>query len=262
MINNSHDTKFQWTRFRRPNSDYLWDMTDFAKYWSDPVLNSKANIHDITWSYCEFEFTGLSTASVFNIWWDSRSGGANIYNLSWDHSTFGAKNSSGAFGQGTMGLLIQPSPPEHAVDGPRPPGTNDPGGINSTNFNFDFSKVTHGSGLAAIGGTNGYGFRLTNNNFVGPASFTSFDLCDFIRAWAMVTYKLTEPAAVTQAMKDAAPDSMTTKGFYVANNWMSGKYTQEIGRNTTNINNLVRQGDTTYHVDDIVKTHDYQLYGL
>jgi len=78
----------------------------------------------------------------------------------------------------------------------------------------------------------------------------------------MVTYRLTEPGLVTQAMKNAAPDSMTTKGVEVTNNWMSGKFTKEIGRNLTESGNLVNQGSSVYRVSPEVINHDKELYGF
>ena len=159
-------------------------------------------------------------------------------------------------------MLIQPSPPEHASDGPRPEISSGPGGTCSTNFHFNFSQVTHGSGQAAVGGAHGYGFRIWDSAFVGRSSFCSFDLCDYIRAWAMVTYRLDEPGKVTQAMQNAAPDRMTTKGVHLRDIWMAGRFTREYGRNVT-VSGVNRgQGASTYHVRPVVLVDDRQLYGF
>ena len=156
---------------------------------------------------------------------------------------------------GRIGLLIQPSPPEHAADGPRP------GSATSTpNFHFDLSKITHGSGQAAIGGAHGYGFRIWNSSFVGRSSFNSFDLCDYVRAWAMVAHHLTQSSQVTRAMVAAAPARFTTKGVSLRNVWMAGGFTKEYGRNVKLYRVRTQQG-AAYHVPAIVRKHDRQLYG-
>lgn len=261
MRNRAHGTRFQWVRFRG-RGGLLWNICDYTKYWSDHVVQNAANLHDLVWRDCEFEYTGDPDGTTFNIWWDARRSGGNVYNLTWQRCTFGVRNSSGAYGSGQMGMLIQPSPPEHAVDGPRPPTDSDPGGIISTRHDFDFSQVTHGSGRAAVGGADGYGFRIWDSAFVGPASFTSVDICDYIRAWAMVTYRLTEPSDVTPAMIAAAPDRVTTKGVHLRNVWMAGRLVREYGRGVTLANVSRSQGSSAYHVRAIVRAHDRQLYGL
>ncbi len=261
MKDGAHDTRFRWVRFRS-RGHVLWNICDYTDHWRDGVVRNTANAHNIAWIDCEFEYTGDPSGTTFNIWWDAREGGGNIYNLTWQRCTFGVKNSSDQYGSGSMGMLIQPSPPEHASDGPRPTTSSDPRGIRSTNFGFDFSKVTHGSGQAAVGGAKGYGFRIWDSAFVGPASFTSFDLCDYIRAWAMVTYKLSSPDGVTQAMRAAAPDRMTTKGVHFRNVWMASELVREYGRGVTLSHVKTAQGASRYHVRSVVSTHDHQLYGF
>ena len=261
LANGAHHTQFRWVRFRG-RGWVLWDICDYTSYWSDPVVRNAGNAHDIVWTDCEFEYTGDPDGTTFNIWWDARKGGGNIYDLTWRRCTFGVKNSSGAFGSGQMGMLIQPSPPEHASDGPRPPTSSDPGGIRSTRYTFDFSKVTHGSGQAAVGGKDGHGFRIWDSAFVGPASVTSLDICDYVRAWAMVTYRLAEPSQVTPAMRAAAPDRVTTKTVDLRNVWMASELVREYGRGVTLTNVKESQGASDYHVRTIVRTHDKQLYGL
>ena len=251
----AHGTRFRFVRFRS-RGPVLWDLCDYTHLWRNSVDNANANVHDVSWIDCQFEYTGDANGTTFNIWWDARKGGSNVYNLTWRGCVFGVKDSSGQYGSGKMGLLIQPSPPEHASDGPRP------NGVSNTDFGFDFSKVTHGSGQAAIGGAKGYGFRIWNSDFVGPASFTSFDLCDYIRAWAMVTYHLTNPADVTAAMIAAAPDRMTTKGVSLRYDWVAGKLRREIGRNVHLSHVKTEQGTDTYHVPAAVRTVDRALYGL
>ena len=257
----AHGTQFQWVRFRS-RGPVLWDICDYATHWRDDVVRDTANAHNIAWVDSEFEYTGDPNGTTFNIWWDARAGGGNVYNLMWKRCTFGVKNSAGQYGSGSMGMLIQPSPPEHASDGPRPETSSDPGGIRSTNFRFGFSKVTHGSGRAAAGGAHGYGFRIWDSAFVGRARFSSFDLCDYIRAWAMVTYRLTDPSKVTQVMKNAAPDRMTTKGVHLRNVWMAGTFTRECGRSVTVSGVRTDQGTSTYHVRPVVSADDRQLYGF
>lgn len=261
MKDGAHDTRFRWVRFRG-RGPVLWNICDFTHYWHDRVVRRSANTHDVAWVDCEFEYTSDPAGTTVNVWWDARSGGGNVYDLTWQRCTFGVKNSTGQFGSGSTGMLIQPSPPEHASDGPRPTTASDPRGIRSTNFNFDFSRVTHGSGRAAVGGAKGYGFRIWDTDFVGPASFTSFDLCDYIRAWAMVTHRLTSPSLVTPAMRRAAPDQMTTKGVDVRDVWMSGEFIGEYGRNVTRSHVATRQGTSSYHVRPVVQRHDRQLYGF
>ena len=261
LRNGAHDTRFRWVRFRS-RGPVLWDVCDYTSRWHNAVVRAAANAHDIAWVDCEFEYTGDPAGTTFNLWWDARAGGGNIYNLMWKRCTFGAKDSAGQYGSGAMGMLIQPSPPEHATDGPRPTTATDRGGICSTNFHFDFSQVTHGSGKAATGGASGYGFRIWDSDFVGPASFSSFDLCDYIRAWAMVHFRLASPSDVTRAMKAAAPDRMTTKGVDLRNVWMAGHFTKECGRDVTTSDVKTSGGTSTYHVRAIVLTHDRQLYGF
>ena len=249
----AHGTRFRWVRFRS-RGPVLWDMCDFTHHWRDRVSRDTANAHDIAWTDCEFEYTGDGSGTTFNIWWDARAGGGNIYNMTWRRCTFGVKDSTGHYGSGRTGMLIQPSPPEHASDGPRPE-------VATTNYSFDFSKVTHGSGQAAIGGAKGYGFRIWDSAFVGSASLASFDLCDYIRAWAMVRYRLSDPSKVTAAMRAAAPDRVTTKGVSLRSVWMSGDFCPEIGRNVERYRLSENQGSGTYHVRPIVLQHDRQLYG-
>lgn len=259
--NGAHRTTFRWVRFRG-RGPVLWNICDYTDHWHDGAVRDAANAHNIAWVDCEFEYTGDRGGTTFNIWWDARAGGGNVYSLTWKRCAFGVKDSAGQYGSGRMGMLIQPSPPEHATDGPRPGTASDPGGIHSTNFRFDFSKVTYGSGQAARGGTGGYGFRIWDSAFVGPASVTSFDLCDYIRAWAMVTYRLSSPDGVTRAMRAAAPDRVTTKGVHLRNVWMAGEFTREFGRNVRMPGVRTSQGTSRYHVRPIVVTHDRQLYGF
>jgi hypothetical protein len=257
----AHSTRFRWVRFRS-RGRVLWDICDYTDHWNDGVVKDTANAHDITWADCEFEYTGDPNGTTFNVWWDARQGGGNVYDLTWNRCAFGVKDAAGQYGSGSMGMLIQPSPPEHATDGPRPRSPSDPGGIRSTSFAFDFSKVTHGSGQGAIGGARGYGFRILDSAFVGSATFSSFDLCDYIRAWAMVTYRLTDPSKVSTAMRAAAPDRMTTKGVHLNNVWMADTFTREIGRNVSMAHVVTEQGASNYHVRPAVLAHDKELYGF
>jgi hypothetical protein len=250
LTNGARDTRFASCRFRS-RGQYLWDTCDFG-YWDGPVLCQNGNFHDITWTLCEFEYTGSSSGRQFNIWWDSRLGGGSIYDLTWDRCAFGVRNSSGQFGSGNAAVVIQPSPSEHNALGPRPGS--------SVAFGFDWSAVTHGAGTAA--NPSAYGFRVTGCDFVGAASLASFDLCDYVRAWAMTTYRLTDPGKVTQAMKDAAPDQMTSKGWYIADTWFGGNFIPEIGRDVTLLRSPDWQGTGTYHVADTVRAHDTELYGF
>ena len=119
--------------------------------------------------------------------------------------------------------------------------------------------LTHGSGQAA---GRGYGFRIWNSAFVGPSSFNSFDLCDYVRSWAMVTYHLTQPGRVTARMRAAAPNRVTTKGVSLRNVWMAGDFTKEFGRNVTISHVRFMQGASNYHVPAITRAHDRQLYGF
>ena len=255
LKNGAHDTRFRWVRFRG-RAEVLWDICDYTDHWDDHVRREVANAHDITWTDCEFEYTGDAGGTTFNVWWDARDGGGNLYNLTWNRCTFGVKNADGDYGSGRMGLLIQPSPPEHASDGPRPDSGS------GVDFNFDWAPVTHGSGRAAIGGAKGYGFRIWDSSFVGRASFTSVDICDYVRAWAMVEYRLSSPDDVTSAMRAAAPDRMTTKGVDLRNVWMADDFTREYGRSVTVSGVEYSQGSSTYHVRPVVLAHDRQLYGF
>ena len=139
---------------------------------------------------------------------------------------------------------------------------HDPTPATGVNFNFNWAPVTHGSGQAAIGGSKGYGFRIWDSSFVGRASFTSVDICDYVRAWAMVTYRLTTPDDVTAAMRAAAPDRVTTKRVDLRDVWMADDFTREYGRNVTVSGVRYSQGSSTYHVRPVVLAHDRQLYGF
>lgn len=251
----AHNTSFWCVRFRSRGAT-LWDLCDFTRRWHDGVVRDHANVHDIAWVHCEFEYTGDSNGTTFNVWWDARKGGGNLYNLTWKGCTFGVKNASGQDGSGRIGLLIQPSPPEHAADGPRPGSAS-----SCPNFGFNLSQITHGSGQAAIGGAHGYGFRIWNSAFVGSSSFNSFDLCDYVRAWAMVAHRLTQSGQVTRAMVAAAPARFTTKGVSLRHVWMAGDFTREFGRNVKTYRVRANQG-SAYHVPAAVRSHDRQLYGF
>lgn len=260
----AHATVFDNVRFRAPGAGGLWDMCDFTHHWSDSVRRSKGDFHDVTMRDVELEYPGTNVASLLNMWWDARYGGGAIYNIHFERLHVGVKNHTGQFGQGRGGWLLQPSPPEHASDGPRPPHLpDDSGGIRSTNFGFKWNQVTHGSGKA-VGSqeaVKGFGFRLLASNFVGASSFTDFDLCDYLRAWAMCRYKLTEPKLVTQAMRDAAPSQMASAGFDLSGSWFAGKVTMENGRDVKGAYTK-NGGSSLYHVPAIVKTHDHELYGV
>ena len=255
FVNGAHDSVLEDVRFRGRGFS-LWQATDFTSDWSDGVRNQYANFHDMTFTRAEFEYTNDSDGDLWSIWWDSRSGGGRVYDVTWQDCAFGVKNSTGAVGQGRVGFIMQPSPPEHASDGPRP--TN-----GAVDYGFDWSKVTHGAGLAADASAD-YGFRMTGSSFVGPASFVSMNACDYLRSWAMTTYRIpaSSPGNVTQTMRDAAPDRITSKGWYVADNWFSRDLRFENGRDVTISNSPDNQGAGAYNVPAVVKTHDAQLYGF
>jgi len=255
FANGAHDSVFEDVRFRGRGSS-IWSATDFTSSWSDRVVNEDADFHDMMFNRAEFEYSNAN-ADLWSIWWDSRAGGGRVYDITWQDCTFGVRNSAGAYGLGRVGFIMQPSPPEHAASGPRPGAAI----TGSTDYDFDWSRVTHGAGLAADPGAD-YGFRLVRCRFVGRAGFVAFNACDYLRAWAMTTFRVpTEsPGDVTQTMRDRAPDRMTSKGWYVADCWFSDDMRFENGRDVTLIRNADNQG-TAYNVPDVVRTHDAELYG-
>jgi hypothetical protein len=255
----AHDFLLDRVRLRSPGAGGLLDLCDFSSHWADPVQKRKADFHDVTLRDVELEYPGPSAkASLLNMWWDARTGGGRIYNVTFERLQVGVRNASGQFGQGGGGFLLQPSPPEHASDGPRPPSANDPGGIRSTNFGFDWSRVDHGSGKAAGAG---YGFRIVDSNFVGKSSWLDCNPCDYLRAWAMCHYRLTDPSKVTAAMRAAAPAACASVGIDLSGSWFAGTVRFE---NCREVRGTYTQhgGTTVYHVPAAVKTHDHELYGI
>lgn len=108
----------------------------------------------------------------------------------------------------------------------------------------------------AVGGEGGLGFRIWNSALVGPASFGS----DYALARSMVRYGLTDPGKVTQAMKDAASDPVTTKGVNLRYARMAGELTREYWRRGTMVAVSALRLASMYHVRPIVLTHAKQLY--
>jgi hypothetical protein len=260
FVTGAHDTLLEDVRLRSHGSSFLFDACDFAgaDRWASPVVRNKAHFHDVTFRRVEFEYTGRSDSDLFSLWPDTRAAGGEVYDVSWESCTFGVKNSAGQYGQGRVGLIIQPSPPEHAFNGPRPGAAI----TGSTDYGFDWSKVTHGIGLSASPNAD-YGFRMTGTRFVGPASFVSMNACDYIRAWAMTTYRIptSSPGSVTQVMRDAAPDKVTLKGLSVADSWFSDDFRPEIVRRLTR-SNVTENAGTAYNVSELVRQHDRELYGF
>ena len=250
----AHSTTFRWVRFRSRGPSSGTSATT-PGHWRDRVVNRTANAHGIAWLDCEFEYTGDPHGTTFNIWWDARAGGGNIYDLS---------GSAARSAQGTR--PVNTAQDRWACSSSRRRRSTRatgraPGGVISTNFKFDLSKVTHGSGRAAIGGSHGYGFRIWDSDFVGPATFASFDLCDYVRAWAMVTYRLTCPGKVTPPC-GRRTGSRDHEGCRPPAGLDVRQLHQECGRDVTVYRVLAKRGTSTYHVRPIVLTHDRQLYGL
>jgi len=246
----AYDVTFEDVRLRGRGSS-LWSATDYSRDWNGTVTRQDADFHDVTWRRCEFEYTNRSDADLFSIWWDCRRGGGRVYDVTWEDCTFGVRNSAGAFGCGRVGLIFQPAPSEYGAAGPRV-------SVNQPNPAFDWSRVDHGAGLAASPDAR-FGFRMIRTRFVGAASFVSFDLCDYTRAWAVSTYNLREPGDVTAAMKAAAPDRVTSKGWHIDDCWFSDDFRPEYGRDVVVVSSPDNQGGA-YNVPDSVRAHDRELY--
>ena len=69
------------------------------------------------------------------------------------------------------------------------------------------------------------------------------------------------PATAATASARAAPDSMTNRGWYIANTWFGDQLISEIGRDVTVVNSPESRG-TSYHVSAAVLQHDNELYGF
>ena len=238
-------------RFR--GASYMWDLCDYSDSWTGSAQSLYGNFHDVTWAYCEFEWPGNTSGRYFNIWFDSRAGGGNIYNLTWDHCTFGAKRAASPHTGGmNTDLLIQPSPAEHSSTGPRSDNPNWK--------SFNWALITHGSGLAAIGGAGGYGFRVTNSDFLGaPNSLDNLDLCDYVRA--RIYYDKGDDYNYNQSDINAVAAKYATAGWQLSDNWLAEEIRTEVTQQKTETNNKENQG-AAYHVSAEVLQHDQELYGL
>ena len=191
----------------------LWNICDYTSYWSDPVVRSAGNAHNIAWADCEFEYTGDPDGTTFNIWWDARQGGGNIYDLTWKRCTFGVKNSSGAYrlradGHADPAVAAGTCARWSAASRPR----STPAASARRGYDFDFSQVTHGSGRAAVGGADGYGFRIWDSAFVGPASVHEHRHLRLRQGVGDGHLQAAEPTDVTPAMRAAAPDRDDDQG--------------------------------------------------
>jgi hypothetical protein len=252
-------TTIRWCRFRVPGSSVVFDLGDWTQQWSDPVVRRRCHVHDITFARCEFEHSA-DDADLVSIWWDSRAGGGKVYDIQWIRCTFGVKDATGDYNGHRTGLIIQPSPPEHASDGPRPDDWAD-----AANEAFDWSQVTHGAGMAIAGAD--FGFRLIGCRFVGDCDFVSANPCDYIRSWMLTTYPWYYSQAPhfstngTPAERAAAPLACTLKGVTVTDCWFGDDFRPEICRRLTVTDSPDEQGDA-YNVSSAVLTHDQQLYGL
>jgi hypothetical protein len=254
----SHETAFRNVRFRAPGNERVWHACDYT-YWSSPVLKSKGDFHDVLWAGCEFEFS-REGCCLFEMWNDQREGGGELHDLTWQSCTFGVRNAAGQFGPQRVGLLAQPSPPEHGTGGPRPGST--------TNHEFDWSPITHGMGIPGE-----VTLHLIECDFVGQTSLASFDLCDNARSWLLTTTRNPDgtpkyPDGVstngTAEERAAVPDRFWAHGWEVRDCRFADSFIQEIGKGTVVVNSPKHMGDdpVTYFARDSVLAHDRELYGL
>ena len=250
FANGAHDVSFGHVRFR--GASYMWDLCDYSGSWTGSAQCQYGNFHDMTWDHCEFEWAGNTSGRYFNMWFDSRAGGGSIYDLTWNDCTFGVKRSASPHTGGVnVHLLIQPSPAEHSTTGPRSDNPNWK--------SFNWGLITHGSGLAALGGPN-YGFRITNCTFIGSAPYDDLNLCDYIRA--RLFYEKGDDYNYSQAEIDACNPKYASVGWYIAGNWMSEGVRNELTQQRIESNNLEDQGGSAYHASAEVAQHDRELYGL
>ena len=250
-------TLFREVRFRASGAVRVWDMCDYT-YWSSPVLVNRADFHHVEWDSCEFEYSGRSDCVYIECWPDLRANGGNVHDLGFYDCTFGARNASGAYSPIRVGILIQPSPPEHGTGGPRPGSSID--------YDFDWSPITHG-----IGTPGEVTLRFVRCDVLGSASLASFDLCDNMRSYIMTTArnpdgtpKYTSGTNGTAEERAACPDKVCTHGVYFEDCRFADSYIPEIGRNCPGNEYPDHIGDNPvrYFARPEVVEHDAQLYGL
>ena len=185
QTNGSHNVTFNFVRLKG-GSDTGADLIElggnYSSLWSSNLKT--IDMVNTTWNDCEFErpqstnsVDGTSLGAEMNIWWDSRSGGAQVHDLTWNRCHFGVKNGyhAGTDGYGIgRTVLFQPSPAEHASDGPRPTS----GGVgDSTNGwlpSFKWSQVDHGA------------YDISFNDCLFEYSlWTPMDVCDYSRSYSV-----------------------------------------------------------------------------
>lgn len=227
----SKNVKFSFVRFKG-GSDSGSPLIDLGGNFSDLWRSSVETISmtHTTWNDCEFErpqstnaTDGTSTGAIMNIWWDSRGGGGQVNHLTFNRCHFGVRNgyNSGIDGYGIgRTIVFQPSPAEHASDGPRPSDRPD-------NMNFDWARVTHGASSITFTGC------LFEYSLWYP-----MDVCDYARSYSMTTRFNGSAGGNPPAAQQAAaiPDRMWTVGLDLTRCYFKGSTPKhsvvgEIGKN-------------------------------
>ena len=197
----------------------LFELDNFDNVWADSWRGTDDMTYT-TWNDCEFErpqSTNAVDASasglgrIFNLWFDSRSGGSQMHDLAFNRCHFGVANGyhSGLDGYGIgYTWLLQPSPAEHAGDGPRPSGSAD-------NMNFAWSQVDHGA----------YNITFTDS-LTEYSTCSPFDICDYARSYSLTNRfnGVVGGNPPTAAQAAAIPDKMWTIGFDMTRCYTKGSF--------------------------------------
>ncbi len=240
-----HDT-FDLVRFKG-GSNTGAGLLDLGNNFDDSWADTWRGTDDMTYTTfddCEFERpqstnavdgTSGSLGRILDIWWDSRAGGSQFHDVSFNRCHFGVKNGyhSGIDGYGVGGtILFQPSPAEHAPDGPRPSGA-------ANNMSFDWSQVTHGA----------YDITFTDCLFE-YALWYPMDICDYARSYSLTNLFNgrvgADPPTSTRA--DAIPDRIWNIAFSMAHCYMKGSFpvphgvVGELGKDCTFSNDFCGTG--------------------
>jgi hypothetical protein len=221
-----HDT-FNLVRFKGGSdtgASLLTTANNFDDTWHDTWRGTTDMTHT-TFNDCEFERpqstnaadnNGADLGADFNLWFDCRAGGSQLHDIAFNRCHFGVRNGyhSGIDGYG-LGYtwLLQPSPAEHAADGPRPTGA-------ANNMKFDWARVNHGA----------YNITLTDC-LLEYGTGSPMDICDYARSYSLTNHFKGaiggNPPTAAQAA--AIPDKMWTIGFDMTRCYTKGSYPEGHG---------------------------------
>jgi hypothetical protein len=220
-----HDT-FELVRFKGGSDSgaSLFSPDNYDDSWADSWRGT-TDMTYTTFDDCEFERPqstnatdtgGAAMGADFNLWYDCRAGGSQLHDITFNRCHFGVENGyhSGIDGYGEgYTFLLQPSPAEHAADGPRPSGA-------AANMHFDWGQVDHDA----------YNIDFTDCLFE-YGGWYPMDICDYARSYSLTTSFAgvvgSNPPTAAQAA--AIPACMWTSGLTMTDCYLKGSSPQAHG---------------------------------